>query len=220
MRLVEREERAAIVQREAGPGRHEAAAEPLVDALNQRDDVAVLVDRREVDGVAAGGVRQAVEHRWLDVRGGPRRIDQSGARCLACALSSIAGTGVVAEPWIADVPQHVGVGQLLRFDHHVQRLGAVESVLAQRKLLHQVEHQQRGDALRVRRQLVDRPASIGRGDRVRPIRARTRCRSAAVIVPPCSLEISRIASADLPVVERRRPFARDEPQAMRRARGS
>ena len=43
--VVEREEGAAILQREAGAGRDQPAAESLVDALNQRHDVAFTIDR-------------------------------------------------------------------------------------------------------------------------------------------------------------------------------
>jgi hypothetical protein len=44
---LEGEERAAILQREAGAGRHDRRPEPQVDALNQRDDGAVgsMADR-------------------------------------------------------------------------------------------------------------------------------------------------------------------------------
>jgi hypothetical protein len=66
-----------------------------------------------------------------------------------------------AKPRIGDVVQHVRVGQLLRFDQHVKRGRAREAVLAKWKLFHQVEHHQRGDALRVRRDLVDVPVAIG-----------------------------------------------------------
>ena len=75
----------------------------------------------------------------------------------------------LAEPRIADVAQHVGVGQLLRFDHDVQRVGTVEAVLPQRRRLHQVQHHQRGNALRVRSNLVDVPAAIRRLDRGHPL---------------------------------------------------
>ena len=65
----------------------------VVDALDQRDDVAVAIDRRQVDRVAARRGRQAVEHGRLDVAGGARRRRSAGALRCACALSSIAATG-------------------------------------------------------------------------------------------------------------------------------
>ena len=137
------------------PGRHESAAEPLVDALNQRHDVA----RRDRSPTGRSCRRRAEVVRPSKTDGSTRAPRPpaaiSRARALRCALSSIAADRHGAKPRIADVAQHVGVGQLLGFDHHVQRAARCEAVLAQRKLFHQVEHHQRGDALRVRRQLVD-----------------------------------------------------------------
>ncbi len=168
--LLEREQPAAILQHEAGARRHQARAEAAVVALNERDDVAVLVDHGHVDRVVALRVGHAVEPGGLDRAGGLRGVDQLRARCAARGLLRSASTGISRESRIADVPQHVGVGQLLRLDHHVQRVGAVEAVLAERILLHQVQHHQRGDALRVRANLVDVPAAIGRLDRRHPFR--------------------------------------------------
>ena len=56
---------------------------------------------------------------------------------------------------------HVGVGQLLGFDHHVHCVDGVVAVLGERKVFHDVEHGERGDALAVGRQLVNGPAAIG-----------------------------------------------------------
>ena len=167
VRLVEREQCAAVVQREAGAGRDDRGAEPFVDALDQRDDVAVAVDDGEVDRVVARRIGQAVKGGRAHV---VRRTAGTNLRCapLRMWLVEHRRDRRLREARVADVAQHVRVGELLRLDHHVQRAGAVEAVLAQRKLLHQVEHHQRRDPLRVRRQLVDRPAAIGRRDRLDP----------------------------------------------------
>ena len=93
----------------------------------------------------------------------------SAARVFALSLLSIGRTGTFAKLRIGDVAQHVGVGELLRFDHHVHRLRARQAVLAERVLLHHVEHHQRRDALRVRRQLVHRPSAVRRRDRIDPL---------------------------------------------------
>ena len=71
-------------------------------------------------------------------------------------------TGHGAEPRVSDVPEHVGIRELLRLDHHVQRLRAVESILRHREPLHDAEHHERCDALCVGWQLADRPAAVGR----------------------------------------------------------
>ena len=158
--LVEREERPAILQREAGPGRHESAAKALVDALDQRHDVAVAIDRRQVDRVAAVPRRHAVDDRRFHARRRGLRANQPRPRPGRRLVEQLADRHG-AKPGIGDVLQHVRVGQLLGFDHHVKRGRAREAVLAKRKLFHQVEHHQCGDALRVRRDLVDAPVAIG-----------------------------------------------------------
>ena len=102
-----------------------------IEALDQRDDVAVLVDHGQVDRVAARGVGQ----RRRTSTGSTLHAAFAGSISFARAASrasllSIGSTGTFVELRVGDVAQHVGVGELLRFDHHVQRLGAVEPVLA------------------------------------------------------------------------------------------
>ena len=92
----------------------------------------------------------------------------SAARCLARSFDSISRDRHRAESRIADVARHVGIGELLGFDHDVQRGGGVVAVILEREILHDVEHGERGDALAVGRQLVDLPAAIGGGDRLDP----------------------------------------------------
>ena len=82
-------------------------------------------------------------------------------------MSSLTGTG--SEARIADVLVHVGVGELLGLDHHVQRIDGVVAVLRHGKVLHDVEHGERGDALAIGRQLVDGPAAVGGGDGLDPL---------------------------------------------------
>jgi hypothetical protein len=72
--------------------------------------------------------------------------------------------------WIRDVTQHVRVGQLLRLDHDVQRLRALKAIVGKRVALHDVEHHQRGNPLGIRRQLVDGPSTVGRGNGINPFR--------------------------------------------------
>jgi hypothetical protein len=72
------------------------------------------------------------------------------------------------ETRVADIAKHVGVSELLRLDHRMQRLRRVESPLAQRKALEDVQHLQRGDALSVGRQLGHRPAAVAGLDRLDP----------------------------------------------------
>src|SRR5262249_57793409 len=60
---VEREEGTAVLQREAGARWDEPGAERMVHALNQGHDVAVAVDGREIDRIAAGSGRDAGKRR-------------------------------------------------------------------------------------------------------------------------------------------------------------
>ena len=69
--------------------------------------------------------------------------------------------GHAGESRVAHVAQHVGIGELLRLDHHVHGVRAVQPVLAQRVALHQVEHHQRGHALRVGPDFVHLPTPVG-----------------------------------------------------------
>ena len=70
---------------------------------------------------------------------------------------------------IADPAVTVGVGQLHHLDEQVQVLDGMELVALRREALEQVEDEQRGQALRRRRRLVDRVAAIRRGDRLAPL---------------------------------------------------
>ena len=93
----QREQGAAVVQREAGARRHQAAPEALEDALDERHDVAVAIDGGQVD-------RCRRRRRWS------ARPDRSGSTCAAArarsidaarraarALSSSAATGAVSK---------------------------------------------------------------------------------------------------------------------------
>ena len=82
-----------------------------------------------VDRVVALRVGDARQLRRLDLAGGLRRVDQLRAIDRARLVEQRVHRDF-AEARIADVAQHVGVGELLRFDHHVQRVGAVEAVFA------------------------------------------------------------------------------------------
>ena len=79
MTLLEREERAAVVQREAGARRNDAGTESLVDALDQRRDVSFSVDRAEVHGVGADRRRQTCKRGRSDVGRSALEIDQARA---------------------------------------------------------------------------------------------------------------------------------------------
>ena len=165
---VEREQRAAVLKHEAAFPGTDAAAESVVRALDERDDVAVPVDGGKIDRIAAVRGRDAFERRRLDGGGGVRRIDHRRPRSRVLLVDQ-RRERCRREARIGRVAEHIGIGELLRFDHHVQRSRAVEPIFTQRKLLHDVEHQQRGKALRVRRQLEYLPAVVRRRDRGDPL---------------------------------------------------
>ncbi len=158
-------------------------------------------------------VREAVELRRLDRARGLRRIDQRRTR-LGLRLAEHRQHRDLRELRIRDVAEHVRVGELLRLDHHVHRLRARQAVLAERVLLHDVEHHQRRDALGVRRQLVHRPPAIRRRNRIDPlglivleVGGRHR---AALGVGEREDRLGRLA-----LVEAGRTFRRDQPQRVR-----
>ncbi len=90
------------------------------------------------------------------------------ARVWARPLSSIASHGHLTKSLVADVPDQVGIGELLGLDHRVQRPRRVKAEVAHRERLHQIEHDERGDALTVGRDLADLPAPIRRRDGLHP----------------------------------------------------
>ena len=77
--LLQREQATPVLQHETSAWRHEPGPEPAVVALNQRHDVAVLIDHRHVDRVAALCVGDAREPIGFHLAGGPGRIDRFGA---------------------------------------------------------------------------------------------------------------------------------------------
>ena len=164
----EREERPAIVQHEPHALRHEPRAEAGVVTLDQRHDVAVTIDHREIDRLVAGGVGDACELRRLHVA---VRLRHVHLPCATLGLSLVQQLRHrhAPKPRIADEAQQVRVCQLLRFDHRVHRTRRRPAELGERKALHDVQHLERSDALAVGRNLVHSPPAIGGADRLHPL---------------------------------------------------
>ena len=165
---AQREEVSAVLQHEAGACRREPGPEAGVVALDQRDDVPLAVHHGQVDGVASPRGGDAGKLRGLDVAGGFLRVDQPRPRRRVLLGKKLLHRNA-GEARIADVPEQVGVGELLRLDHRVQRARRVKAPLADGELLEDVEHLQRGDALAVGRQLADLPAAVGGLDGLHPL---------------------------------------------------
>ena len=99
------------------------------------------------------------------------------------------------------------------------RARAVQAVLRQRVLLHQVEHHQRRDALRVRRQLVHGPAAVRRRNRIDPLGPEL----PQILGGHRAAELTRDREdgvGGFSVVEAGRAFLAPRGGASRRARGS
>ena len=73
------------------------------------------------------------------------------------------------EARIADVLVHIGVGKFLGLDHDMESIDGVVAILCHGKVLHDIEHGQRGDALAIGGQLIDSPATVGGGDGLNPL---------------------------------------------------
>ena len=163
---------AAVLQREAQLVRHQSSAEVSVEALDQRHLVAVAVHYRQVGGVARELCQLVGQHRRQDgaIRARPDQLRAPVAKALRDQLRcrNIIGARV------ADVVQHVGVGQRLGLEVSVQRPWVVVPPLPQREMLHDIQHRKRRDALGVRRRLIDRPSVVGRRHRVDPLRLEVR----------------------------------------------
>src|SRR6266853_685945 len=117
---LQAESRAPIVQRKARMGRNESRAEARRQALDQRHDVAVAVDGAYVNGVVPLRRSECVEFGWRRVANGA-----VGPDLLAAPGSELFGDeGLHLYPGkfvTVQVPEQIGVGQLLGFNHHVQR---------------------------------------------------------------------------------------------------
>ena len=164
MRAVEGEQAAAALQHEAGAVWHDRGPEVREVALNERADVAARIDRAEIRRVAA--VRRQLTR--VDACLRVARIDER--RALArVGLRQHRLDRHLREARIPDVPLHVGESQLLRLDHQVQRVGGAASVLAEREILEDVQHDERRNPLAVRRHLVHLPPAIIRGQRRDPL---------------------------------------------------
>ena len=98
-----------------------------------------------------------------------RRGSISFARAGGVRLREQPAHGHLGEARVGHVAAQVGVGQFLRLDLVVQRVGRLRPQLRQRKRLHDVEHLERRDALAVGRQFVDLPAAVLGRDRRHPL---------------------------------------------------
>ena len=129
MRRVEREQPAAVLQREARAVGHEAGSEVGEVALDERDHVAGSIDDAQIGGVAA--VRGQRARRDFGI--GVARIDLARRAARAYAFDSIASTGTSWNAGSQTCRCHVGIGELLRLDQRVKRLGRVVAVRADRE---------------------------------------------------------------------------------------
>ena len=118
---VEREQAAAVLEREAQVARDVVRAEAVEVALDQADAVEVAVDDRHVDRVGLQRVARRSGASW------PARGLISARRRAAYGLEISAATGSVAEVGVGVILGPVLVGQLLGLDHQVKRLGRLRA---------------------------------------------------------------------------------------------
>ena len=127
MTAFEREQRAAVLQHDAGAGNGDAGAEPVKQAVDERDHVAVAVDNGEVDGVA--------RRHELPIGGGDAALD-GGRRLLAADALALPGGVVLRDDRLHGQLGALGVGQpgiqvgereLFRLEQQVQVSGRVMS---------------------------------------------------------------------------------------------
>ena len=113
---IQREQRAAIVQDEARAFRHDSRAEIRIVALDQRHHVAVAIHDAQIDGVCCRAAACPATTLQFALSG-----SISLARVAANSLESSCAHRQLRKFRIADVAHQIGIGQLLRFDHGVQR---------------------------------------------------------------------------------------------------
>ena len=103
-----------------------------------------------------------------NVAHGAVRVDQRGTR-RGVRLRPHHVHGNLGKARIGVVALHVGVGQLLGFDHQMQRLRGIVSGGSKRKRLHDVQHFEGRDALSIGRQFEYGPTAIRCGNGVHPL---------------------------------------------------
>ena len=157
---IEDEALAAVLQRDAGLAGDDAAAEAREQRVDERDHHAVAVDDGHVDGVGAGRLRHRAEVvaplLAIDARGEvvDRRVGQH-------VLDGHVGHHRIGDEGVAH-----RVGETARLRHHVvaldrQRIGAERA-----EAVEDAQHDQRDDALVVRRHLVEVGAAVLDRDRL------------------------------------------------------
>ncbi len=160
---LQREPRPAILQGEAGAGHHDARTELPVDAVDQRDHVALTVGHAQEDRLA--GRRRGPR---LRPGGGATRIEQTTP-----SLNEFFGEQVVGRNRhllrVPDPAGQIGEGQLLGFDQVVEVLRRVVAHGGEVERLEDAQHLQRRDTLPVGRQLPDPIALVVDGDRPNPL---------------------------------------------------
>src|SRR6187402_726801 len=164
---LELKTRSTVLKRETEAWSDHSRSIAGVIALNQGNNVALFVYHRKIDR------RVAVLVQLLCYLRGDhfacRRVHINQLRAL---LRQVFGDHSFhwyrCEAGISDILVHVRIGQFLRLDHQVERLYGVVAVLCHGKLLHNVQHRKRSDALSIGRQLVDPPTAIRRRDGIDP----------------------------------------------------
>ncbi len=111
---IEREQRAAILQRKSGALGDDARSEAGEVALDERHHVAVAIGRAEIRRVARVHAAATPAGDRSRLRGSDRSASPARAREF---LAQHRGHRHIGKPRIGDVPLHVGIRQLLRFDH-------------------------------------------------------------------------------------------------------
>ena len=154
MQLVEREVRAAVLERDARPRHGDTRAEGGVVALDERDHVALAVGGAEIDGAAAVRVaRPRLQRAGGDERAAGGEI--GGIQQLADLSFHIA--------WVGDVGPRVGKGQLDGLHHLVIVLGALP-VFRHGHPIQNAQGHEHGDAMAVGRDLAYGVAVVVCGD--------------------------------------------------------
>src|SRR6185437_14049321 len=118
---------------------------------NQRSDVPVLIDNREIRCIAGGRSSRP------RIAVGMVRVNEFGTLGRV-TLAQESFDGYLCEPWISVVTIKIGVGKLHRLNSLVHFSRSSRAGLIRRKRTHDVEHFQRSHALAIRWKLIDSPA--------------------------------------------------------------
>ena len=183
---------AAVLQQDAGLVGDDRRAEGMRDRIDERADVAILVDHGDID---RRGIHRRRHDRQIEHPVHPDLV----AMLVGEFLRQDPGHVDIDMGGIADILLAHHVGDARGFGFEMKTLDAHRREFRQIETRQDVEHHQHGDAGAVRRALPDVVALVHGADRRRWSRWCGAAKSSSVCRPPMPRSVSTMSSAIAPL---------------------